>query len=156
MKCWVLSQFWLWDSHPGSPIPKQRWYQYTKGSDPEVWKNHFHHYIPPPFEERRLKWGDSIYHSAAACTQSCSIKHACIYTTGDTIVCDEICIHTNCSIDPFSIASSPIEVQCAESVPTFKIQTRDLRFQREDDTDTETGLTQKCGRITYALHWNFT
>ena len=37
-------------------------------------------------------------------------KQACIYTTENTIVCDEICIHTNCSMDSFSTSLSPIEV----------------------------------------------
>ena len=29
-----------------------------------------------------------------------------------------------------------------------EIQTQDLRFQGEDDTTTQKGLTRKCGRIT--------
>ena len=161
-----------------------------KGSDPKVQNNHLHHYISLPFEERRLEWGNPIYHSGVVCIQSYSVKQACIYTIEDTIVCDEICIHTNCSMDSVSTSSLPIEVQSAESAPTSKfesetsdsnlrppirtwdlqfnpgtsdsnlgppnsnlgpqIQTRDL--QSEDDTNTQKGLTQKCGRITSVLH----
>ena len=44
LKCWVLSQFQLWDSNLGPPIPKQRRYHYAKGSDPKVRKNHLRHY----------------------------------------------------------------------------------------------------------------
>ena len=48
--------------------------------------------------------------NAVACTQSCSIKQAYNDTTDDTIVCDEIFIHTNCSMDSFSTSSWSIEV----------------------------------------------
>ena len=49
-------------------------------------------------------------------------KQACIYTTEDTIVCDEICIHTNCSLDSFLTSSLPIEVLSAESVPALRFE----------------------------------
>ena len=133
----MLGQFRLRDSNPGPLIPKQRWYHYTKGYDPEVQKNRLLHYIPPPFEERRIEWGDSIYHSVVVCTQSCSIKQACIYTTKETSL-DEICIHTNCSIDSFWTPSSPISRVSSSS----KIRTRDLRFQSKDDTTTPNWNTQ--------------
>ena len=93
--------------------------------------------------------GDSIYHSAVACTQSCFIKQACIYTTEDTIVCDEICIHTtfhtNICMDLFSKSSSPMKCKVSTD---FEPGTSG--FQSEDDTTAQKGLTRKCGRITSA------
>ena len=45
---------------PRTSDSKVKMIHYTNGSDLKVQKNHLHHYIPPPFEERRLVWGDSI------------------------------------------------------------------------------------------------
>ena len=76
-------------------------------------------------------------------------KQACIYTTEDTIVCDEICIHTNKLQHGFflDILVANCSAECRVSSGS-EIRTRDLRFQGEDDTTTQKGLTRKCGRIT--------
>ena len=76
-------------------------------------------------------------------------KQACIYTTEDTIVCDEICIHTNKLQHGFflDILVANCSAECRVSSGS-EIRTRDLRFQGEDDTTTQKGLTLKCGRIT--------
>ena len=76
-------------------------------------------------------------------------KQACIYTTEDTIVCDEICIHTNKLQHGFflDILVANCSAECRVSSGS-EIRTRDLRFQGEDDTTTRKGLTRKCGRIT--------
>ena len=55
------------------------------------------------------------------------VKQACIYTTEDTLVCDEIHIHTNCSMNLFWIASLPIEVLSTKSVLRFKPETSDSK-----------------------------
>ena len=115
MKCQVHSEIQTWDLW----IPKRRRYHYRKGSDLKVRKNQLCHYIPPPFEERRLMWSDSIYHSAVAYTLSCS-KQAYIYTTEESIVCDEICIHTfhtNC-MDFFSTSLSPMKCRVRSEIRT--------------------------------------
>ena len=76
-------------------------------------------------------------------------KQACIYTTEDTIVCDEICIHTNKLQHGFflDILVANCSAECRVSSGS-EIRTWDLRFQGEDDTTTQKGLTRKCGRIT--------
>ena len=79
-------------------------------------------------------------------------KQACIYTTEDTIVCDEIYIytifHTTAWIF-FWASSSLIEVPSADLVPPVpRFKPRTSGFQSKVNTTTQKGLTQKCGRIT--------
>ena len=70
-------------------------YHYTKGSDPKVRKNHLCHYIPPLL--KRGDWCGVIPSTTVLWPvhNHVPFKQACIYTTEDTIVCDEIHIHTN-------------------------------------------------------------
>ena len=44
LKCQVPLPNQFWDSNLGPPIPKQKWYHYTKGSDPEVRNNQLRYY----------------------------------------------------------------------------------------------------------------
>ena len=74
-----------------------------------------------------------------------------IYATEDTIVYDEICIHTNYSMDSFLTSSLPIEVPSAESVPVLRLN------PGTSDSKAKTIPLHKrvCGRIisatTFAL-----
>ena len=124
------------------PLHKRVWPESAEESPPSL------HSSPFWREETCVGW----FHLPQCCglyTILFCFKQACIYTTEDTIVCDEICIHTNKLQHGFflDILVTNCSAQCQVSSGS-EIRTRDLRFQGEDDTTTQKGLTRKCGRIT--------
>ena len=105
-----------------------RRYHYTKGSDLKVRKNHLHSYIPSPFEDRRLVWGDSIYRSAVACSQSCSIQTDLhLYHRRHHSLWWNMYPHKLQHGFFFNILVTNWSAECPVS---YDFRTRDLRFQR--------------------------
>ena len=125
VKCRVPSKFrQFWDSNLGPldskaktiPLHKRVWPESAEESPPPL------HSSPFWREETWVGW----FHLPQCCglyTILFHSKQACIYTTEDTIVCDEICIHTTFHtsywMDFFSTSSSPMKCRVPSKFRQF-------------------------------------
>ena len=138
----MQSQFQLRDSNPDLRFQSEDDTTTQKGLWPESAEE-----SPPSLHSSPFFWRGDLCGVIPSTTVLFHFKQVCIYTTEDTIVCDEICIHTNkLQHGFFPTPSSPIGVWS-------QFQLRDSNLgppipKRRRYHYTKGPLTRKCGRIT--------
>ena len=121
----------------------------------KIWSaecHQLHHYTPPLLRRGDLCGVIPFTTVLWPVHNPVPFKQAYTYTTENTIVCDEICIHTQFAAWILSdILITNWSTKCWVS---SKIQTQDLRFQSEDDT-TKQKRSDPEVRKNHLRHYRF-